>query len=201
MENNETQQVYVVGLCGSLRQGSTTHAALAIALNGAETAGAVVELLDLNDYSLVFHGSTEDESKYPADVFKLKQKILQADGVLLGTPEYHGSFSGVIKNALDLMDYGTFSNKVIGLIGVSGGRMGAGSALSMLRIVCASLQAWVLPDDVSIPRSSEVFDADGNLQDSELELRLKSLGQKVAKYAAMLNSKHKRVYDKITQLG
>ena len=102
-----------------------------------------------------------------------------------------GVFSGVIKNALDIMGYGAFSNKVIGLIGVSGGRMGAGSALSMLRIVCSSLQAWVLPDDVSIARSSEVFDENGNLQDSELEMRLKVIGQKVTEYAAIWNSKQK----------
>ena len=191
MENPSRQQINVVGLCGSLREGSTTHAALRIALNGAREVGAVVELLDLNEYKLVFHGSSEDETDDPSDVIKLKGKIQQAEGILLGTPEYHGSFSGVIKNALDIMGYGAFSNKVIGLIGVSGGRMGAGSALSMLRIVCSSLQAWVLPDDVSIARSSEVFDENGNLQDSELEMRLKVIGQKVTEYAAIWNSKQK----------
>ena len=187
MEITKTRKVCVVGLCGSLRKGSTTHAALTIALNGAKEAGADVELLDLSEYELVFYGSSEDESDYPSDVFRLKQKILQADGVLLGTPEYHGSFSGVLKNALDLLGYGAFNNKVIGLIGVSGGRMGAGSALSMLRIVCSSLQAWVLPDDVSIPRSSEVFDDDGNMQDSELETRLKAIGEKVTNNAVLWN--------------
>ncbi len=191
MENPSRQQVNVVGLCGSLREGSTTHAALRIALNGAREVGAVVELLDLNEYKLVFHGSSEDETDDPSDVIKLKGKIQQAEGILLGTPEYHGSFSGVIKNALDILGYGAFSNKVIGLIGVSGGRMGAGSALSMLRIVCSSLQAWVLPDDVSIARSSEVFDENGNLQDSELEMRLKVIGQKVTEYAAIWNSEQK----------
>lgn len=180
-------KIKVVGLCGSLRKGSTTHSALTIALNGAKEAGADVELLDLSEYELVFYGSSEDEADYPSDVLKLKQKILHARGVMIGTPEYHAGFSGVIKNALDLLGYGAFNNKVIGLIGVSGGRMGAGSALSMLRIVCSSLQAWVLPDDVSIPRSSEVFDDNGNLQDAELEMRLKAIGQKVTHNAAILN--------------
>ena len=183
-----SKKIKVIGLCGSLREGSTTHSALTIALNGAKEAGADVELIDLSEYELVFHGSSENETDYPADVFKLKKKILQAEGILLGTPEYHGGFSGVIKNALDLLDYGAFSSKVIGLIGVSGGRMGAGSALSMLRIVSSTLQGWVLPDDVSIPRSSEVFDDDGYLQDSELETRLIAIGQKVTQYAAIWNA-------------
>ena len=113
-------QIHVVGLCGSLRKGSTTHAALRIALAGAKEAGAEVELIDLSEYKLIFYGEVAEESEYPPDVFKLKKKVQRAHGILLGTPEYHGSFSGVLKNALDLMWFEEFENKVVGLIGVSG---------------------------------------------------------------------------------
>lgn len=188
MPNIDNQTIYVVGLCGSLRQGSTTHAALTIALAGAKEVGAEVELLDLNEYQLIFHGAVADESEYPPDVFKLKEKVKRAHGILLGTPEYHGSFSGVIKNALDLMRYEEFENKVVGLIGVSGSRMGAGNALSMLRIVGATLRAWVIPNDVSIPRASEAFDENGNLHDPELAARVKAIGRKVTQFAALCNS-------------
>ena len=107
----DNQPILVVGLCGSLRQGSTTHAALTIALAGAKEAGAEVELLDLSKYQLIFHGSVVDESEYPSDVFKLKEKVKRAHGILLGTPEYHGSFSGVLKNALDLMWFEEFEKQ------------------------------------------------------------------------------------------
>ena len=82
------------------------------------------------------------------------------------------------------MGYEEFQNTVVGLIGVSGGRMGAGNALSMLRIVCSSLRAWVVPTDVSIARASEAFDENGCLNDTELELRIREVGKQVAQFAA-----------------
>lgn len=188
MSNSDTQPIYVVGLCGSLRQGSTTHAALTIALTGAQEVGAEVELLDLREYQLIFHGAVANESEYPSDVFKLKEKVRRAHGILLGTPEYHGSFSGVLKNVLDLMRFEEFENKIVGLIGVSGGRMGAGNALSMLRTVSAALRAWVIPNDVSIPRASEAFDENGNLHDPELAARVKAVGRQVTQFAARYNA-------------
>ena len=144
--------------------------------------------LKLGEYNLVFQGSVASESDYPPGVFKLREKVKRAHGILLGSPEYHGSFSGVLKSALDLMGFDEFENKVIGLVGVSGGRMGAVNALSMLRTVGTSLHAWVVPNDVSIPNSSEAFDADGNLHDAELTARVKAVGEQVTEFAALQNS-------------
>ncbi len=188
ISNTENYPIHVVALCGSLRQGSTTHAALRLALAGAKDEGAEVELIDLRKYKLIFHGEVANESEYPPDVFKLKHKVKRAHGILLGTPEYHGSFSGVLKNALDLMWFEEFENKVVGLIGVSGGRMGASNALSMLRTVSATLRAFVIPSDVSIARASEAFDENGNLNDAELADRVKAVGRKVTQFAAIYNS-------------
>ncbi|MDE0010667.1 MAG: NAD(P)H-dependent oxidoreductase [Candidatus Poribacteria bacterium] len=188
MKCTNNQSIYVVAICGSLRQGSTTHAALQTALSAAEAAGADVELLDLSEYELVFQGSVANESDYPPGIFKLREKVQRADGILLGSPEYHGSFSGVLKSALDLMGFDEFENKVIGLVGVSGGRMGAVNAISMLRTVGTALHAWVVPNDVSIPNSSEAFDADGNLRDPELTARVKAVGKQVTEFAALRNS-------------
>ena len=184
----EVEQINVVALCGSLREGSTTHAALTIALAGAKEVGAKVELIDLSQYQLIFYGAVADVSEYPADVFRLREKVKHAQGILLGTPEYHGSFSGVLKNALDLMWYDEFENKVVGLIGVSGGRLGAGNALSMLRTVGATLRAWVIPTEVSIARASEAFDENGNLHDAELSARVKAVGRQVTQFAALCKS-------------
>ncbi len=188
MKRTDDRSIHVVAICGSLRQSSSTHAALQIALSAAKDAGAEVELLELGEYDLVFQGSVASESDYPPGVFKLREKVKRAHGILLGSPEYHGSFSGVLKSALDLMGFDEFENKVIGLIGVSGGRMGAVNALSMLRTVGTALHAWVVPNDVSIPNSSEAFDADGNLHDAELTARVKAVGEQVTEFAALWNS-------------
>lgn len=178
-------QISVVGICGSLRKGSATHAALSIALTGAEEEGAEVELIDLREYQIIFQSAVADASGYPVEVLKLKTKVRCADGILLGTPEYHGSFSGALKYALDLMGNDEFENKVVGLVGVSGGRMGAVNSLSMLRTVGASLHAFVIPTTVSIPLASEAFDVDGNLHDPELTERVKMIGREVTQIAAL----------------
>ena len=191
LPKSNNQPIYVVALCGSLRAGSTTHAALTVALTGAKEAGAEVELIDFSQYQLIFYGEVRDESEYPSDVFKLRSKVRSAHGILLGTPEYHGSFSGVLKNALDLMGYEEFENKTVGLVGVSGGKMGAGNALSMLRTVGAKLRAHVIPTEVSIPQASEVFDENYNINDSDLVTRLKAVGRDVTQFAALYNTRKK----------
>ncbi len=188
MKSSSGESIYVVALCGSLRDGSSTHAALQIALSGAQAAGAEVEMLRLSEYELVFQGSVTNEADYPAGVFRLREKVKSADGIILGSPEYHGGFSGVLKSALDLMGFDEFENKVIGLVGVSGGRKGAVNALSMLRTVGTALRAWVVPKDASIPNASQAFDANGNLLDSKLAERVKAVGKQVTEFAALQNT-------------
>lgn len=89
----------IVAIAGSLRKVSYTRFALNIALKAAEELGADVELIDLREYDLPFCEQFEGEEDLPQDVFKFKEKVRNADGIILGTPEYHGGYSGVIKNA------------------------------------------------------------------------------------------------------
>src|SRR5713226_3989586 len=103
--------IHIVGISGSLRAGSYTRRAVECALLGAAEAGAETRLIDLRDYHLVFRVST-DEAGYPDDVLRLRTEVKQAEGVILGTPEYHGSFSGVLKNALDLMGFDEVEGKI-----------------------------------------------------------------------------------------
>lgn len=182
-ESNETP-IMVVAICGSLRDGSHTRAALAIALEGARDAGARTRLIDLREYDLVFFGR-DDPRDYPEGVFRLRSEVRQAQGIILGTPEYHGAFSGVLKNALDLMGFAEIQGKMVGLVGVSGGSVGAISALNGLRTLARSLHAWVVPEQASIPESHSAFDEGGRLNDPALEQRLKEVGRKVARFAAL----------------
>ena len=175
----------VIGISGSLRPASFTHAAVKIALRGAEQAGAQTQLVNLRDYSLIFCDGKQDESSYPEGVFRLRKEVQGAKGIILGTPEYHGSFSGVLKNALDLMGFDEFEGKMLGLVGVSGGKMGAFTGLLDLRSVGRALHAWVIPEQVSIPEAWKVFDASGNIKESELESRLMEVGRQVTRFACL----------------
>ena len=179
----------IVGICGSLRVGSHTPEAVKVALQGAEEVGAETQLIDLRDYDLIFCDGKEDESAYPADVFRLRSEVGQAQGIILGTPEYHGSFSGVLKNALDLMGFDEIEGKMIGLVGVSGGRMGALNALGSLRIVGRSLHAWVIPEQAAIPEAWNAFDEMGHFKDIVLKDSVMEVGRQVARFAYLHTSK------------
>ncbi len=91
--------------------------------------------------------------------------------------------SGVLKNALDLTGFKEFEGKLIGLVGVSGGLMGATNALVSLRNVGRALHAWVIPDQVSIPQAWRKFDEVGALNDEGIRKRLQKIGQQVAHYS------------------
>ena len=92
--------IRIAGVCGAMGQGSTTSKALAIALKGAADYDADVSLLELHDFNLVFAGSVPQD-EYPPDVLRLRTALRESQGIILATPEYHGSLTGALKNMLD----------------------------------------------------------------------------------------------------
>lgn len=187
--NPTEQDILVVGMGGSLRTKSYSRMALQIALEGAEELGARGQLLDLREYDLPFCDGSKREVETHPDVAKLREDIRQAQGVILSTPEYHGSFSGVLKNALDLMGFAEFEGKMIGLLSVSGGEMGGLNGLNSLRAIGRTLHAWVIPDEVSIPRAYKKFDDQGHVLEIGLRERIMELGRQVARFSYLHSSK------------
>jgi NAD(P)H-dependent FMN reductase len=190
------EKLRVVGICGSLRKESYTRMALAVALGGAAETGTQTQLIDLREYRLAFCDGGGDEN-LPKDVQRLRDEVKAAQGIILATPEYHGGYSGVLKNALDLMGFDEFEGKMVGLLGVSGGAGGALAALNSLRTVGRALHAWVVPEQVAIPHVDDVFDEKGRCTNKDIEKRLKSLGRQVAKFASLLNSEQAREFLKL----
>jgi NAD(P)H-dependent FMN reductase len=180
----ETVKVRVVGMAGSLRATSATRAAVRCALRGAEAGGARTQLLDLAAYELPFLGR-EIEGLGRSAVERFLTDLRAADGIILGSPEIHGSVSGLLKNALDLAGAREFEGKMLGLIGVAGGRMGASETLSHMRAIGRSLHAWVVPNQASIADSDDAFDSRGEPVDPELLRRLESVGRQVAHFARL----------------
>jgi NAD(P)H-dependent FMN reductase len=91
---------------------------------------------------------------------------------------------------MDLMGFREFEGKMIGLVGVSGGRMGAVHALYTLRAIGRALHAWVIPEEVSVAEAWKAFDATGVPKDPDLEQRLKGLGRQVTRFARLHTSEH-----------
>lgn len=163
----------IVGIGGSLRGDSYTYKILKQSLNYVKKAGWETELIDLRLLELPFcSGGTNHH--HHSDVKLLRNAVQSAQGIILVTPEYHGSMSGVLKNALDLLDEKDIEGKVIATIAILGGTFGYGST-SALTHVCRQLHAWVVPRDMLIPNAEKAFNKKGQLKDREMKKRLEEM--------------------------
>jgi FMN reductase len=167
--------VKIVGITGSLREGSYSVLALKEAANRIKALGAEAEIIELKDLQLPFCDGGDEYPDYP-DVEILREKVKAADGLILATPEYHGSVSGVLKNALDLMSFEHLSGKVAGLISVLGGQSNS-NALNDLRVIIRWVHGWVIPEQVAIGQAWQAFDSEGKLTDKKLAKRFDSFAQ------------------------
>jgi FMN reductase len=167
--------VKIVGLGGSLRSGSYTQLGLQVAAQRVTALGAEVEILDLRQMQLPFCNGDQEYPEYP-DVEKLRETVRNADGLILATPEYHGSVSGVLKNALDLMDFEHLSGKVAGLISILGGQSNS-NALNDLRIILRWVHGWVIPEQIAIGQAYNAFTAEGKIKDEKLSQRFDQFAQ------------------------
>jgi len=161
--------VKIVGISGSLRDGSYTSQGLEIAAQRVKSLGAEVEILDLRQIQLPFCNGAKEYSDYP-DVEKLRTHVRQADALILATPEYHGSVSGVLKNTLDLLDFEHLSGKVAGMISILGGQSNS-NALNDLRVILRWVHCWVIPEQIAVGQAYNAFNADGELKDNKLSQR------------------------------
>lgn len=177
--------VKVMALSGSPRPGSHTRKALDVAVAGARKVGAEVTVVDLSEWRLpLFEGVTGAPSSDP-NLQRFKAVAAECQALLVATPVYHDSISGVLKNAIDHL-YQELANKVAGLIAVAGGRAGHGLALEHLRTVLRETQTWVLPRQVPVGMSQEAFDEQGAPKDPETAMRLNALGQELVLRSKML---------------
>jgi FMN reductase len=179
-----SHMVKIVGIGGSLRANSHTYQALNLALQKVASTGANVELLDLREMNLPLCNGDSDYTDN-SQVMRLRRAVTEADGIILATPEYHGSVSGVLKNALDLMSFDELSGKVFGLISVLGGEHNS-NALNDLRTIVRWVHGWVIPEQVAIAKAWQAFDSQGNLKDAKLDQRFDKFAQSLVTNTAKL---------------
>src|SRR5262245_50287143 len=92
----------ILAFAGSTRTGSWNKKLIKVAIRGAEAAGAQVTHLDLRDLVLpLYDGDLEDSQGLPPGGRKFKDLLLAHDGIMISSPEYNSSISGVLKNAID----------------------------------------------------------------------------------------------------
>ncbi|WP_017306955.1 NADPH-dependent FMN reductase [Spirulina subsalsa] len=178
--------VKIVGISGSLRPDSYSALALKQAAQRIEALGAEMNLLDIRQLNLPFCNGGEDYPDYP-DVTRLRQAFEEADGIILATPEYHGSVSGVLKNVLDLMSFEHLAGKVTGVISVLGGQANS-NALNDVRVIMRWVHAWVIPEQIAIGQAWQVFSPEGKLLDEKLAQRFDQFAQSLVEHSEKLKA-------------
>ena len=158
----------VLAISGSLRKASY-NTALLKAATGLEPEGMSIRLTDLHGIPL-YNGDTDGPEK-PAAVVELSQAIRAADAVLISTPEYNYSVSGVLKNAIDWIsrvEDQPFAGKPLGIMGAAAGGLGTARAQYHLRQVFVYLDARIMNrPEMFVGSAYAKFDGDGNLTDED----------------------------------
>ena len=157
----------VVGVAGSLRQGSFNRALLRAAQQLAPVA-VQIRIYDLSEIPL-FNEDVE-RAGIPSAVARLRAAVAEADGFLVATPEYNHGVPGVMKNAFDWLSRppgkSVLNGKPAAIVGASPGITGAARAQSQLRQSFVFTNTPVLPQpEVLVGRAHEKFDSDGRLTD------------------------------------
>jgi chromate reductase, NAD(P)H dehydrogenase (quinone) len=167
----------ILGISGSLRRGSHNTRLLRAA---AQTLppGVELELFDALDAVPPY---SEDADTFPGPdaVGYLRDRIADADALLIATPEYNASIPGVLKNAIDWASRpfpdNVLRGKPVAVMGASTGLFGAVWAQAELRKVLRHAGAEVLDTELPVGMADQAFTASDELADPELGLRLADL--------------------------
>ena len=182
----------VVGIGGTLREGSSSLGALRRTLGAARGAGAETEELDLRELALPMYEPGKPLAEYGEGAKRLVAAMRGADALVLSTAAYHGTLAGVTKNALDFAQFlgrderPYFDGKVVGLIATAGGEMAGTNTTGAMVNVVHALRGTVAPLMVAVPRAWKHSDGDGNITDDGYGERLESLGRLVVDLASRL---------------
>jgi chromate reductase, NAD(P)H dehydrogenase (quinone) len=179
--------VRILGIAGSLRRGSYNRAALRAAMQ-LVPQDAALEVFELDGIP----GFNQDEEQNPpAKVAELKQRVRNADAILIVTPEYNYSVPGVLKNAIDWASrpYGdsAWNGKPVAIMGASIGTIGTARAQYHLRQMFVFLNMFPINQpEVMIGNAAERFDPQGNLADEATKDHIRRLLQSLVQWTVRL---------------
>jgi FMN reductase len=179
---------YIVGIGGTPRLGSTAEMALRHCLKFAEEAGAEIELIAGPALELPLFDP--NNAHRPPAVRRLLQAIRRADGIVLSSPAYHGTLSGMLKNALDYVEdlrdgpRPYFDGRAVGCIVCADGLQSMGTALVTMRSVVHTLRGWPTPYAAALNAAAKPFAGGGPLAE-DVARQLSTVAGQVVEFAEM----------------
>jgi FMN reductase len=192
-DSNSASKPLVVGIGGTTRAVSSTDRALRLTLQAAEEAGARSFLFGGAFLAHLPHFAPENRERNDEQC-KMVEMVRKADGLIVATPGYHGGVSGLVKNALDLLEdlredeRSYLEGRAVGCIVTAAGWQSCGSTLAALRSIVHALRGWPTPLGATINTTQGVFDTSGACTDSKVSEQLATVGRQVVEFA----HKHRR---------
>ena len=180
------RRVRVVGIGGGSRDGSLTEIALRVALKETERLGAVTSCFAGETLSRLPIYRTDVPLTEEAQA--LVAAVRQADGVIIATPGYHGGISGMVKNALDILEETRadqrpyLDGRSVGCIVTGFGWQTCGTTLSGVRSIVHALRGWPTPLAAALNVSDNPFDAEGSCVDTKARQQLETVGRQVVAF-------------------
>lgn len=182
--------ITILGISGSLRQGSYNTAALRAA---AELLPPGARLIEADISDLPLYNDDVRAAGWPPAVQRFRQQIADADAILFSTPEYNYSISGVLKNAIDWASrppQQPFEGKPAAIMGASPGAIGTARAQYHLRQIGVFLDLKFLNrPEVMIGGAADRFDADGKLTHEPTREFIKTMLSALSDWAKHLEQK------------
>lgn len=179
--------VRVLGVGGSTRRDSSSERALRVAAGAAQAAGATVELITGQRLRLPFYDADSPSRTDAAEEFL--RAVRRADALLISSPGYHGTVSGMVKNALDYMEdlhddeRPYLTGRAVGCIAVARGWQASVSTLMTLRTCVHALRGWPSPLGAALNATQPLFDAQtGGCVDPQAQFQLETVGREVVEF-------------------
>ena len=182
-------QPLIVGIGGTATADSSTQHALTLALAAAEQEGVRTKLFGSETLSVLPHYLTP-ASRVSPEARELLEYVRQADGLILASPGYHGSISGIVKNAIDYLEDTSKDRRAyldglpVGLVSTAYGWQAAASTLATLRSIVHALRGWPTPMGAAINCSGGILKS-GQCSDPNSLAQLTLVGRQVCQFARL----------------
>ena len=178
----------IVGLGGTMTARSSSERVMRHVLAQCAVSGADTLVFDGNALNLPMYGYGTPRTDAAV---ALIDGLRRADGIVISSPGYHGTVSGLIKNALDYVEDMAkderpyFEGRAVALISVAAGWQATGTTLATLRSIVHALRGWPTPMAITVNSVMPVFAEDGSVSDPTLLNQLDILAQQVVGFARM----------------
>jgi NAD(P)H-dependent FMN reductase len=186
---NQEHAINILGVAGSMRQESYSTLGLKMVLEETKKYGSDSYMLELRDMNLPLYdprGSSSNDlspnNLGKSVLGKITKALKWADALVLASPDYHGSMSGVVKNFLDYF-WEDFAGKAFGYI-VASHEKGL-TVADQMRTAVRQCYGWSMPYNISINGEKD-SDSKGNLANSALVRRIKMLARDLVIYGALI---------------